>query len=75
MPVLFLAGTSHEGARIATIAQVATPIMERIHKVAWAARNYSIYLKVINAMGIVFIGFMYIGIGGNILNDTKPHYS
>ena len=75
MPITFLAGCSHEGARCATIGQVSKPIFDIVHNIgsylvfflntklkAWAARNFSVYLKATNGIAIILLGFIFIGL-------------
>jgi hypothetical protein len=50
-----LAGDSHKFAKTAKTFGI---IIDRLYKIAWATRNYSIFAQIVNAGGAFLINFV-----------------
>lgn len=61
LSINFLSGIINDSYQCAKITRTFAIVKERIYKIAWCARNYSIYIQIVNAGGVFLANLVCIG--------------
>jgi hypothetical protein len=64
LSINFLGGFTSDGLKCAKVTRSYGVIVDRLYKMAWSARNYSVYAQIINGTGIfltnIVLYYIYI---------------
>ncbi|CAD8185957.1 unnamed protein product [Paramecium pentaurelia] len=61
IPLYYIGSISQDGAKLCAASHVTQVVSERFTKMAWAARNYMIYLKITNAGSAILLALTFLG--------------
>ena len=61
LSINFLGGFTSDGLKCSKVTRSYGIIVDRLYKMAWSARNYSVYAQIINGTGIFLTNIVAIG--------------